>query len=44
MAIELGVIEKVADNPALFVRKEANFEFRRVTELTRQFETASRRD
>ena len=37
--VELGVLEKVADNPALFVRNEAYFEFRRVTELTRQFET-----
>lgn len=38
--VELGVLEKVADNPALFVRNEAYFAFRRVTELTREFETA----
>ncbi|GAD53866.1 hypothetical protein MBEHAL_2626 [Halarchaeum acidiphilum MH1-52-1] len=38
--VDLGVLEKVADNPALFVRNEAYFEFRRVTELTREFETA----
>ncbi|WP_311172322.1 DUF7342 family protein [Halobellus ordinarius] len=38
--VELGVLEKVADNPALFVRNEAYFAFRRVTELTRKFETA----
>jgi hypothetical protein len=38
--VELGVLEKVTDNPALFVRNEAYFEFRRVTELTREFETA----
>ncbi|RLM83861.1 hypothetical protein D3D02_16335 [Halobellus sp. Atlit-38R] len=38
--VELGVLEKVAANPALFVRNEAYFEFRRVTELTREFETA----
>ncbi|MFC7166042.1 DUF7342 family protein [Halospeciosus flavus] len=37
--VELGVLEKVADNPALFVRNEAYFEFRRVTELVREFET-----
>lgn len=37
---ELGIVEKVADNPALFVRNEAYFEFRRVTELVREFETA----
>lgn len=40
--VDLGVLEKVADNPALFVRNEAYFEFRRVTELTRKFETAER--
>ncbi|WP_229871350.1 hypothetical protein [Halarchaeum grantii] len=34
------VLEKVADNPALFVRNEASFEFRHVTELTREFETS----
>lgn len=38
--VELGILEKVADNPALFVRNEAYFEFRRVTELVREFETA----
>lgn len=37
--VELGILEKVADNPALFVRNEAYFEFRRVTELTREFGT-----
>ncbi|QLC35622.1 hypothetical protein EFA46_014990 (plasmid) [Halarchaeum sp. CBA1220] len=37
--VDLGVLEKVVDNPALFVRNEASFEFRRVTELTREFET-----
>ncbi|GAA0296994.1 DUF7342 family protein [Halarchaeum salinum] len=37
--VDLGVLEKVADNPALFMRNEAYFEFRRVTELTREFET-----
>ncbi|GGL60569.1 DUF7342 family protein [Halocalculus aciditolerans] len=37
--VDLGVLEKVADNPALFVRNEAYFEFRRVTELAREFET-----
>lgn len=39
--VELGVLEKVADNPALFVRNEAYFEFRRITELLRQFEGRS---
>ncbi|RDZ92855.1 hypothetical protein DEQ92_22450 [Haloferax sp. Atlit-6N] len=42
--VELGVLEKVADNPALFVRNEAYFEFRRVTELTREFKTAEAAD
>lgn len=39
--VELGVLEKVADNPALFVRNEAYFEFRRITELLRQFESGA---
>ncbi len=39
--VDLGVLEKVADNPALFVRNEAYFEFRRVTELIREFETSA---
>jgi len=33
--VGLGVLEKVADNPALFTRHEPYFEFRRVTELAR---------
>ncbi|EMA06935.1 hypothetical protein C438_05262 [Haloferax denitrificans ATCC 35960] len=33
------MLEKVADNPALFVRNEAYFEFRRITELTRELNT-----
>ena len=37
--VDHGVLEKVADNPALLVRNEPYFEFRRVTELTREFET-----
>ncbi|WP_233516896.1 hypothetical protein [Haloferax sp. Atlit-6N] len=37
--VDVGVLEKVADNPALFVRNEAYFEFRRITELTRELKT-----
>ncbi|SEL89004.1 DUF7342 family protein [Haloferax larsenii] len=37
--VEVGVLEKVADNPALFVRNEAYFEFRRITELARELNT-----
>lgn len=35
--VELGVLDKVADNPALFVRNEPYFEFRRVTALVRRY-------
>lgn len=37
--VELGVLDKMADNPALFIRNETYFEFRRITELIREFET-----
>ncbi|MCL9816971.1 DUF7342 family protein [Natronocalculus amylovorans] len=37
--VDVGVLEKVAHNPALFVRNEAYFEFRRITELVRELET-----
>ena len=37
--VERGVLDKTVDDPPCFVRNEAYFEFRRVTELTREFET-----
>ncbi|GGN16316.1 hypothetical protein GCM10009021_16100 [Halarchaeum nitratireducens] len=42
--VDLGVLEKVADNPALFTRHEPYFEFRRVTELARDAGSADALD
>jgi hypothetical protein len=39
--VELGVLEKVTDAPARYVRNDAYFEFRRITELVRQVEDAT---
>lgn len=37
--VERGILEKATDGPAHFVRNEAYVEFRRITELMREFET-----
>ncbi|WP_343749223.1 DUF7342 family protein [Halarchaeum salinum] len=37
--VERGILEKATDDPAHFVRNEAYVEFRRITELRREFET-----
>lgn len=36
---ELGVLERVADDPAMYRRNEAYFDFRRVYHLTREHDT-----
>lgn len=42
--VEMGILRKTADNPALFERNEAYFEFRRITELVRRHETVDEID
>ncbi|GGN25329.1 DUF7342 family protein [Halarchaeum nitratireducens] len=37
--VERGILEKATDDPVRFVRNEAYVEFRRITELMREFET-----